>query len=87
MFAGSPIKRVGRDRFVRNVLIALGNSNTTDTDGVVRHLDDASPLVRAMAVWALGRLDPARATHEGGGRAAGEPDADVRAEWRALSAP
>jgi epoxyqueuosine reductase len=87
VFAGSPIKRVGRDRFVRNVLIALGNSNTTDTEGVVRHLDDASPLVRAMAVWALGRLDPARAAQEGGVRAAGEPDADVRAEWCALSAP
>jgi epoxyqueuosine reductase len=56
-FAGSPIKRTGRDRFVRNVLIAIGNSGDPALAEVARaRLADASPLVRAMAVWALGRL-------------------------------
>src|SRR5690606_4259295 len=62
LFSGSPIKRVGRDRFVRNVLIALGNSGDAAAVPVVEsRLDDASPLVRAMAVWALRALAPARA--------------------------
>jgi epoxyqueuosine reductase len=57
IFAGSPIKRIGRDRFVRNVLIALGNSgDSSQAVWAERLLDDASPLVRAMAVWALSRL-------------------------------
>jgi epoxyqueuosine reductase len=85
IFAGSPIKRLGRDRFVRNVLIALGNGADAAAMPAVRgRLDDASPLVRAMAVWALGRLLPAPefATLRAS-RAAGEVDADVRAEWDA----
>lgn len=62
MFAGSPIKRTGRDRFVRNVLIAIGNSGNAALADVARErLADASPLVRAMAVWALGRLLPSAA--------------------------
>lgn len=57
VFAGSPIKRVGRDRFLRNVLIAIGNSGAAALATTAeRHLGDASPLVRAMAVWALSRL-------------------------------
>ena len=57
LFAGSPIKRTGRDRFVRNVLIASGNSDDkTLLNDVIKLLDDPSDLVRAMAVWALGRL-------------------------------
>ena len=56
-FSGSPVKRIGRDRFVRNVLIAIGNSGRPSLLGVVRQLlNDASPLVRAMAVWACSRL-------------------------------
>ena len=56
-FAGSPIKRTGRDRFVRNVLIAIGNSGEPALAEIARErLADPSPLVRAMAVWALGRL-------------------------------
>ena len=56
--SGSPVKRVGRDRFVRNVLIAIGNSGNPDFVPVAEHLlRDASPLVRAMAVWALAQLD------------------------------
>ena len=56
-FSGSPIKRIGRDRFIRNVLIAAGNSHDPELAGVVRGLlDDASPLVRGAAIWALSRL-------------------------------
>ena len=85
VFAGSPIKRTGRDRFVRNVLIAIGNSGDPALADVAKErLRDASPLVRAMAVWALSRLQdgadlaPLRARH-----LAGEADADVRSEWEA----
>ncbi len=57
LFRGSPIKRIGRDRFVRNVLIAIGNSADPELAlEAERLLDDPSPLVRAMAVWALARL-------------------------------
>ena len=62
-FAGSPIKRIGRDRFVRNVLIAIGNSGDPGLVPNARALlVDASPLVRAMAVWALACLLPASDT-------------------------
>ncbi|KAB0267778.1 tRNA epoxyqueuosine(34) reductase QueG [Microvirga brassicacearum] len=86
-FAGTPIKRTGRDRFVRNVLIAIGNSGSAElADEAVRLLDDASPLIRAMAVWAISRLRPAQVDAYADGRLADEQDADVRAEWaRALS--
>ncbi len=84
-FSGSPAKRTGRDRFVRNVLIAIGNSGDPALAASAEtRLGDASPLVRAMAVWALGRLLPAerfaalRAAH-----LAREADAAVLAEWRA----
>ena len=61
LFAGSPIKRIGASRFMRNVLIAAGNSGDVSLAGsVADRLGDASPLVRAMAVWALARLAPAR---------------------------
>ena len=85
LFAGSAIKRIGRARFVRNVLIALGNSgNAAMVPVIAGVLADPSPLVRAMAVWALTRLmdpgdfDRLRAQHAGR-----ETDADVAAEWRA----
>ena len=56
-FSGSPVKRIGRDRFIRNCLIAAGNSGDP---GLVEHcrrlLGDGSSDVRAMAVWALSRL-------------------------------
>jgi epoxyqueuosine reductase len=83
LFAGTAIRRTGRDRFVRNVLIALGNSGDEAlVPEAERLLDDASPLVRAMAVWALARLldresfAALRETH-----AATEPDSAVREEW------
>src|SRR5262249_20858052 len=57
LFSKSPIKRTGRNRFVRNVLIAIGNSgDATLVPEVIRLLDDPSALVRGAAVWALGRL-------------------------------
>ncbi len=60
-FSGSPIKRIGRDRFLRNVLIAIGNSGSVDfARSAEAHLADPSPLVRGAAVWALSRLLPAK---------------------------
>jgi epoxyqueuosine reductase len=85
-FAGSPIKRIGRDRFLRNVLIAIGNSGEPSLADIARaRLADPSPLVRAMAVWALGRLlDPAALARCAEDHAPGEPDAAVASEWRSL---
>ena len=57
LFAGSPIKRIGRDRFLRNVLIAIGNSGRTELQAAaVARLEDEDALVRGAAVWALSRL-------------------------------
>jgi len=57
LFAKSPVKRIGRNRFIRNVLIAIGNSNDSALAiEAERLLDDASPLVRGAAVWALSQL-------------------------------
>jgi epoxyqueuosine reductase len=82
-FAGTAIKRIGRDRFVRNVAYALGNSGTPETSllPVERLLSDPSPLVRGAAVWALSRLAPGR--FEQRRHASEEKDADVRREWSA----
>jgi epoxyqueuosine reductase len=83
LFAGTAIKRTGRDRFLRNVLIALGNSgDPAQAETAAALLSDASPLVRAMAIWALGRLangekfEKARARH-----LPNEIDPAVRGEW------
>jgi len=60
MFAGSPIKRTGRDRFVRNVLIAIGNSGDANLLPVAETLRlDAAPVVARAARWAAARLSPA----------------------------
>ena len=82
-FSGSPIKRVGRDRFLRNVLIAIGNSAEAALIPVAeRCLADPAPLVRGMAVWALSRLtDEATFRSLRDRRIASETDPDVRAEW------
>jgi epoxyqueuosine reductase len=85
MFAGSAVKRTGRDRFVRNVLIAIGNATPGEPDLLAathRCLDDGSPLVRAAAVWALTRLAPAgQCATERAARLAREEDPLVREEW------
>ena len=84
LFAKSPVKRIGRDRFVRNVLIAIGNSNIgTLAVKAERLLDDASPLVRGAAVWALSQLMGREEFARLAARAMNaEPDETVRAEWR-----
>ena len=85
-FAGTPIKRTGRDRFVRNVLIAIGNSAEPGlAPEAERCLGDASPLVRAMAVWACGRLSgPSACSGLFKRYGLGETDAQVLAEWDAV---
>jgi epoxyqueuosine reductase len=85
LFAGSPVKRTGRDRFVRNVLIAIGNSNEPQlADAAERLLEDHSPLVRAMAVWALSQLSSRERFQELAQRfLPREADEAVREEWRA----
>jgi epoxyqueuosine reductase len=81
LFAGSPIKRIGRDRFVRNVLIAIGNSASPALAAAAEAtLDDSSPLVRGMAIWAFHQLDPARLSALRGGRPP-ENDPSVLEEW------
>ena len=86
LFTGSAAKRLGRDRFVRNVLVAIGNSRDTALATCAEaRLGDTSPLVRAMAIWALGRLAPVRAKALRATFSASESDEDVRAEWRQIA--
>ena len=81
-FSGSPIKRIGRGRFVRNVLIAIGNSADAELgQEVLALLDDDDPQVRGAAVWALRRLRPDVAAEAAATRMEAEQDADVLAEW------
>jgi len=96
LFSGSPVKRIGVSRFLRNLLIAAGNSGDQSApnpgspnpcvpslmQAVERKLEDASPLVRGTAIWALGRLGG----HEAVARSARrwqteEKDDSVQAEW------
>jgi epoxyqueuosine reductase len=83
LFAKTAIKRIGRDRFVRNVLIAIGNSGDAAlADEAERLLDDASPLVRGAAIWALGRLASAdRLAALAASRRIREGDQSVIIEW------
>ena len=99
LFRASPIKRTGRDRFVRNVLIAIGNAAGAANNSqrlkyltaIESRLVDAAPLVRGIAVWALGQYLSAddmksRATNvlsdaSSGAVSAQEMDETVRAEW------
>ena len=82
VFAGSPIKRIGRDRMVRNALVAAGNSGDADlADAVAALLDDPAPVVRGAAIWALAQLDPNRWQAEREARAASESDPIAASEW------
>ncbi len=85
-FKGTPIKRAGRDCFVRNVLIACGNSGDEKLIDHIRPLlDDGAPVVRAMAVWALGQLMEAAGFADLKKRAMlTENDAAVENEWEAI---
>ena len=90
MFSKSPVKRTGRNRFVRNVLIAIGNSgDATLASEAMRLLGDPSPLVRGAAVWALSRLLPAeRLAVLATDQRARESEPLVADEWTAaLAAP
>jgi epoxyqueuosine reductase len=83
LFAKSPVKRIGRDRFVRNVLIAIGNSGDGSlADAAKRQLGDESPLVRGAAVWALSQL-MGRKEFEllAADASLREADDSVRTEW------
>ncbi|ODT76772.1 MAG: tRNA epoxyqueuosine(34) reductase QueG [Pelagibacterium sp. SCN 64-44] len=82
LFSGSPVKRIGHARFLRNVLICIGNSNDLRHVAAVMHrLDDPSPLVRGAAIWALRRLDPQGADALRHQLLAAESDEAVRQEW------
>jgi epoxyqueuosine reductase len=68
------------------VLIAIGNSGRAELiESALPHLADPSPLVRAMATWALGRLDAERARALASAGLRDETDPQVRAEWQALA--
>ena len=85
LFTKSAVKRIGRARFLRNVLIAIGNSgDPTLASAAERLLADASPLVRGAAVWALGRLDRPRLALCAEKRCGAESDPHVVAEWAAV---
>lgn len=82
MFAGSPIKRIGHGRFLRNVLIGIGNSENPDLIPLVEaRLDSDDPLVRGAAIWALRRLMPERARDLALAYLPRESDSSVALEW------
>ena len=83
LFSKSPIKRIGRDRFVRNVLYAIGNSGDAAlAETAERLLDDGSALVRGAAVWALSRLvEDEVFARTRDARLIDEEDQSVCAEW------
>ncbi len=87
LFSKSPIKRIGRDRFLRNVLYAIGNSGDAELVASAHALlNDPSPLVRGAAVWALSRLlSPADFEALRSRSIAGEPDLSVSEEWRSAA--
>jgi len=82
LFRKSPIKRTGRARFIRNVLIAIGNSGDVALlPCVVERLADESPLVRAMAVWAMARLADRPTYEQLAHQQHNESDVGVQEEW------
>ena len=81
-FVGTPIRRLGYNRFMRNVLIAAANSkNSSLTNSVLRKLDSNSDIIRAMAVWALFCLSESRFFLEKSKRFNSEQIFDVKHEW------
>ncbi|WP_061933636.1 tRNA epoxyqueuosine(34) reductase QueG [Aureimonas sp. AU22] len=85
LFSGSPVKRIGRDKFVSNCLIAAGNScDPALLEAVRRRLEDASPVVRAMAVWAFAALAREEALATRALALHNEGNDDVRSEWHAI---
>ena len=84
LFKKSPIKRTGRHRFVRNVLIALGNANNADLLPYIEaRLTDESPLVRGMAIWAMAQYKSSNEIqHHASLHLPEEHDEDTREEWQ-----
>ena len=83
LFAGSPVKRLGHARFLRNVMIAIGNSGS---DRLLPHaearLADPEPLIRGAAIWAFRRLAPSDRIAEARKRFRPEErDHEVAREW------
>ena len=86
VFAGSPVKRIGRDRMVRNALVAAGNGGDPALGAAVKSLlDDPTAVVRGAAAWALRRIDPPAFARERPARLAAEADPAVRGEWLAAA--
>ena len=85
LFAGSPIRRIGRARFLRNVLVAIGNSGDPGLLATaVARLDDDDALVRGAAVWAAARLETrVRLRALAASRVSKETSDEVAEEWRA----
>jgi epoxyqueuosine reductase len=83
LFRKSPIKRIGRNRFLRNVMIAIGNSGDPAlADRAKTALNDPSPLVRGAAIWALSQLLPEEEFDQlARDRTKTEADLDARKEW------
>ena len=84
LFAQTPVKRTGIERFLRNVLIAIGNSGNSSLIPAARvRLDDPAGLVRGMAVWALSQLmPPSEFMALADGHVPKESDPHVQDEWR-----
>jgi len=89
LFSGSPVKRLGYPRFLRNVMIALGNSGVAELASLAEmRLADPEPLIRGAAIWATRRLvAPERAAALALAFSAAEDDMEVRAEWQAELTP
>ena len=83
VFSGSPIKRIGRDYFLRNIMIAMGNSEKPKfIPQIIENLSAPSPYIRAMAVWALSQLmTQDKFEQEKNNHFSNESDENVRAEW------
>lgn len=81
-FSGSPIKRIGHTRFLRNVLIAIGNSGKVEFSSLIeRRLTDTNPLIRGSAIWAMGQLNRERLVTLSASLIQIEYDPHVRLEW------
>ena len=82
VFRGSPIKRIGRNRFIRNVMMAIGNSEDPSLiPSIHPHLDDEDPVIRISAIWALNALSPGAAQREKAQREPSETETSVLEEW------
>ena len=82
MFSGTPVRRLGYNRFLRNILIAIGNSGDSSLiDYTVSKLEHSNSLVRSMAIWALSKLSKDRFQFEKKARLQKEKDFYAREEW------